>query len=197
MTAPTELGVVHLHLHTRARCNGSPAVQALVVKRCDKVTKPFWPHFDTASNAHWQRHIDFIDVDGECLSIPVQTAGANVEMLRTARNMRAASLCHGPSFTAFAIQRHIQRAMVFWIGKAASAAACQCIVGRKNTAYKGNDGEAVLAVVAERVDIPPEITTRRDDLVKPRSAISVAAAKRPDMAAIGTPGPGCTLPPAV
>jgi hypothetical protein len=27
-------------------------------------------------------------------------------------------------------------------------------------------------------------------LVKPRSAISVAAAKRPDMAAIGTPGPG-------
>ena len=34
-------------------------------------------------------------------------------------------------------------------------------------------------------------------MVKPRSAIRVAAAKRPDMAAMGTPGPGCTLPPAV
>ena len=55
----------------------------------------------------------------------------------------------------------------------------------------------MLTIVAQGIDIPPEITTRRDFLVKPRSAISVAAANRPDMAAIGTPGPGCTLPPAV
>ena len=33
-------------------------------------------------------------------------------------------------------------------------------------------------------------------MVKPRLAIRAAAACRPDMAAIGTPGPGCTLPPA-
>jgi hypothetical protein len=51
-------------------------------------------------------------------------------------------------------------------------------------------------VVAEGVDVPPEITTLCDRLVESRCAISVAAAKRPDMAAIGTPGPGCTLPPA-
>ena len=53
-----------------------------------------------------------------------------------------------------------------------------------------------MAVVAEGVDVPPEITTLRDRLVESRCAISVAAASRPDMAAIGTPGPGCTLPPA-
>jgi hypothetical protein len=54
----------------------------------------------------------------------------------------------------------------------------------------------MLAVIAERIDIPPEITTRRDRLVESRCAISVAAASWPDIAAIGTPGPGCTLPPA-
>jgi hypothetical protein len=54
----------------------------------------------------------------------------------------------------------------------------------------------VPAVVAEGVDIPPEITTRRDRLVEARCPSSVSAASRPDIAAIGTPGPGCTLPPA-
>jgi hypothetical protein len=43
----------------------------------------------------------------------------------------------------------------------------------------------VPAVIAEGVDIPPEITTRRDRLVESRCAISVAAARRPDIAAIG------------
>jgi hypothetical protein len=38
--------------------------------------------------------------------------------------------------------------MIFRISKATSTAACQCVVGRKHTAHKGNDGEAVFAVVA-------------------------------------------------
>jgi hypothetical protein len=38
--------------------------------------------------------------------------------------------------------------MVFRLGNAACAAACQGIVGREHTAHKGNDGEAVFAVVA-------------------------------------------------
>jgi hypothetical protein len=52
------------------------------------------------------------------------------------------------------------------------------------------------AVVADRIDVPPAISTRLDRRVEPRCAISVAAASRPDIAAIGTPGPGCTMPPA-
>jgi hypothetical protein len=53
-----------------------------------------------------------------------------------------------------------------------------------------------LPVVAEGVDIPPEVAPGRDRLVEPRLAITAAAASCPDIAAIGTPGPGCTLPPA-
>ena len=52
------------------------------------------------------------------------------------------------------------------------------------------------AVVTQCVKVPPEVAARGDNLVKPRLAIRAAAARRPDMAAIGTPGPGCTLPPA-
>ena len=52
------------------------------------------------------------------------------------------------------------------------------------------------AVVADGVDVPPEISARRDRLVEPRCAISAAAANWPESAAIGTPGPGCTPPPA-
>ena len=84
--------------------------------------------------------------------------------------------------------------MVFGIRRA--LAAGPGVVRREDAADKGNDAQAVLAVVAECVDIPPEITTRRHRLVESRCAIKVAAARRPDMAAIGTPGPGCTLPPA-
>jgi hypothetical protein len=38
--------------------------------------------------------------------------------------------------------------MVFRLGNTACTAACQGIVGREHTAHKGNDGEAVFAVVA-------------------------------------------------
>ena len=148
MTAPTKLWIVHFNFNARARCNRSPAVQALVVKRCDKVAKPLRPDGDTTANFHGDRDIDFINVNGERLTVPAQTAGADLVMLRVARNMRSAALCHGPAFTAFAIQRHIQSAMVFRLGNTACAAACQGIVGREHTAHKGNDGEAVFAVVA-------------------------------------------------
>src|SRR5690606_20998761 len=44
--------------------------------------------------------------------------------------------------------------------------------------------------------VPPAVAARRDHPVEARSAHAVAAAKRPLSVAIGTPAPGCTLPPA-
>ena len=84
--------------------------------------------------------------------------------------------------------------MIVWI----AFAACQraAVIRREHAADEGDDGQAIVAAIAQRIDIPPEICTRFDRLVEPRCAISVAAASCPDIAAIGTPGPGCTLPPA-
>ena len=70
------------------------------------------------------------------------------------------------------------------------------VIRREHTAHKGDDGQAMLLVIAQCVKVPPEVAARRDKLVKPRSAINAAAASCPDIAAIGTPGPGWTLPPA-
>ena len=72
----------------------------------------------------------------------------------------------------------------------------QSVVGRKYAADEGDQGQSMLPVIAECVDVPPGVAVRRDGRVKARSVHSAAAASRPDKAAIGTPGPGCVLPPA-
>jgi len=94
----------------------------------------------------------------------------------------------------FAIERDVQRAMIERV--AAAEAAGKRIIGREDATNEGDQRDALLAVVAQRVDIPPRIAVFRDGAVEARSAIRLAAAIRPDSAAIGTPGPGWALPPA-
>ena len=72
-----------------------------------------------------------------------------------------------------------------------------CVVGRKHAADEGDDGEAARAVFAEPIQVPPPVTVFIYLAFEERSAIRAAAACRPESAAIGTPGPGCTLPPAI
>ena len=81
MTAPAELWVVHFNFNTRAGRNRPPTMQAHIVERRDKITKPFWPNCDTASHSHGDGDIDFINVNGERLTVPVKTAGTNLVML--------------------------------------------------------------------------------------------------------------------
>jgi hypothetical protein len=82
-----------------------------------------------------------------------------------------------------------------WVGHPAAAPA-ERVVGREDAAQEGDQRDAVLAVLAQRVDVPPDIAVQRDRAVEARSAISADAAIRPERAAIGTPGPGWVLPPA-
>ena len=168
-----------------------------MIKGRHEAAQALWPNCHPAAHPHWDRHIDFVKVDRQRLAVPLQAARANAALVCAPRQLAAATFGHGPALAGLSVQSHIDGAVVFRVSHAAISGACPSIVGRKHTAHKGDDGQAILPVIAQRVDIPPEITTRRDDLVKPRSAINVAAAKRPDMAAMGTPGPGCTLPPAV
>ena len=57
-------------------------------------------------------------------------------------------------------------------------------------------GDSLSPVVAGRSDRPPGVAAGWNGAVEPRSVITLSAACRPDSAAIGTPGPGCTPPPA-
>jgi hypothetical protein len=54
----------------------------------------------------------------------------------------------------------------------------------------------MLTIVTQRINIPPEVIAGIYRLVELRRTINAATACRPDKAAIGTPGPGWTLPPA-
>lgn len=77
-----------------------------------------------------------------------------------------------------------------------SAASSPGVVGGEDATDQRDDGDAVLSVVAQCIDIPPLIGIVGQRLIETRSAVTLAAASRPDSAAIGTPGPGCVLPPA-
>ena len=109
--------------------------------------------------------------------------------------MCCTTLCHGPSPRGFAVERNIQCAMVVRVNLIPMS-TLPSVIRRKHAAHKHDQGQAVLTIVTQCVKVPPEVAVLWDRLVKPRSAINAAAANCPDMAAIGTPGPGCTLPPA-
>ena len=128
--------------------------------------------------------------------LPSHAAWSDLEVVRATCHTASAPLGHGPALTAFAVECDVDGAVVVGLHLLALPGKGPGVIRRKNAANKSNNAQRVLAIVTDGVDIPPEVRPRFDLLVKSRSAITVSAARRPEIAAIGTPGPGCTLPPA-
>lgn len=103
----------------------------------------------------------------------------------------ASALGHGPTVTCRPIEGHIDRAVVERVTPSGPG-----VIRRKDAADEGDDGQAILAIRAQGVDIPPSIATGRNGRAEVRSFKIWAAANRPDNAAMGTPAPGCAPPPA-
>ena len=148
VSAPARAWVVQFHFYARARCYRSPAVATGVVQRGDKAAQAFGPHGDAASHAHREGDIDVVKFNAQRLPVPLQAARAYAVVVCAALDMAAAPLGHGPAFAGFAIQRYVERTVVFGLGHAAAQLARQCVVGRKHATHKGDDGQAMLAVVA-------------------------------------------------
>jgi hypothetical protein len=89
-----------------------------------------------------------------------------------------------------AIQGEVEAGMVERV-----VTARALVVRREDAAQKGDDGQPVLPVVADRVDIPPGVAAGRDRLVEARSFAITRVASCPDKAAIGTPAAGWVAPP--
>ena len=147
-----------------------------------------------AADATGNRYGNLVEADDQRLAVPGQLAWADGERVRGSTDCVRGRSVMVQRFAAFAIDRHIDRAMIERIGNA--FASRERVIGRKHAADEGNDGDAVLTVVAQRVDVPPRIAVGVDHPREVRSASRLEAAARPDSAAIGTPGPGCVLPPA-
>jgi hypothetical protein len=147
-----------------------------------------------SANSVRDGHAHLVDVDRQALAVPMELTGPDEKVSGCAGAVAGASLGHAPSPGRPTVQRHIERAVVHRIGRA--TAAGPGVVGREDTAHEGDQRQTMGAIVAQGIDIPPEVATGCKRLVKAGLAIRAAAASRPDSAAIGTPGPGCTLPPA-
>lgn len=69
------------------------------------------------------------------------------------------------------------------------------VARRKDRADEGDGRQAIAPARAEPVEVPPGVSARRERQVAPRSCHKVFSAMRAERAAIGTPAPGCALPP--
>ena len=132
----------------------------------------------------------FCQFDDERIALPAQPAWPHGELIGIAHQRFLTPLGHRPA-TLWAVERDVQRNMIKRLGPVAAG-----IIRREHRSREGNDGQAVSAIIAEGVDIPPGIAALRKIEIEARSAISARAAARPESAAIGTPAPGCALPPA-
>ncbi len=191
---PSRRGMTKIHLHPRTGGNRAPTVTFGCVERKSfaRQRRRIDPH--RPLKARRQRIGDFIDPKSEGLAVPVDTAWTNDELIFAPSDSAPAAFGHGPAFAGVAVECDVQRTMIQRVG--AAEPARECVVGGEHAAHEGNQRDAVLAVVAQCIDIPPSIAVLGDDAVKVRSPIRLAAAIHPESAAIGRPGPGCALPPA-
>ena len=152
------------------------------------------PQTDLAAQPRGHRHRYLVDMHRQFAAVPVQPAGADPKRIDVAPKRAAPAFGECPAVCAAAVQCDVEGAVIERVCRAAPPG--ERVVRRKDTADKRNQGYGVAAVVAQPVDIPPDIAIRRDPAVEAKSCNRLAAASRPDNAAIGTPGPGWTLPPA-
>ena len=194
MAGPAQRRFFEIDLDARAGGDRAPVMKPVAVQRellgGDEVR--IEPHCPAQTPGQWRG--DFFDLDLQHVSVPGHGAGSNRQGLRISSDGAARTLGHRPIFGARAIERDIHRAMIHRAG--AAAPTRPPIIGREDAADEGDHRHAVALIVADGVEIPPDIAARGDELIERKSAKILAAASRPDRAAIGTPAPGCVLPPA-
>ena len=205
--APAQGRAIHFHLDIRAGHDGPPAVGAVVIERKVAIERNARRHRHRAAHAGREGHRDLVDVDAQPAAIPLQRAGADHEFAGRARNAGARALGHGPVVAVGQVEPHIERAVVEGIRQAAPAR--MGVVGRKHAANEADDRQAKAALGIQGIEVPPRVAARRNRPVEVggrahRRAFIAAtlagplhaaantrcAARRPESAAMGTPGPG-------
>lgn len=140
------------------------------------------------------REGEFVEIDRESAVLPARLTRSDSEGVVIPLQGVAVTLRERPVATFVAIKGDIDRAVV--IGLGASPLACPGVIRGKDAADEQDDGQPVAPVIAQGVDVPPDIAALRDRMAEVRSASTCSAARRPDIIAIGRPAPGWVLPPA-
>ena len=103
--------------------------------------------------------------DFETIAIPRQRTRSHTKTVNITLHTVAATLGHGPALLG-AVQRDIDSHMIVRVALTSGKGAA--VVGRENATNESDNRQAVVAAVGERVDVPPEICTRRERLVESR-----------------------------
>lgn len=184
MTAPAQIRRFEINNRTRHGRDGSPDVSTRGLKHEFASVDCLRFDDDFAANGARKRSRAFIDTDDQRAIAPLQRTGTNREAIRCAIETVAIALRHCPT-GAGTVKRNIDRAVAVGIAPAGPR-----VIGRENASDESDDNNPAFAIVAQRIDVPPPIAARRDGRIECKSAIRHCAARRPEIAAIGTPGPG-------
>ena len=194
VTAPPHRRLLECNLHMGGRGDGPPPMTPGGVEREGAAGERLRVDADGTANSPRCRRRHLINANHKSVAIPGEPAWPDRQRGRCPADLASSALGHGPTFSIVAVERDVDRAMIERVGFPVRARPG--VIGREDAADEGDDREAVLSVIAQCVDIPPRVTAGRDVLIESKSARSAAAANWPEIAAIGTPGPGCALPPA-
>ena len=143
---PAKMGLIEGHLDPRARRDRPPPMIACFVQGERLLRYGSGNHANRPPNAAGNRHGDLIEADRQRLAVPGKATGADVKRVSGTADGAARPLRHRPALAVLAIERDIDGAMVERIGR--GMASRKGVIGREHAADKGDDGDAVLAVVA-------------------------------------------------
>lgn len=153
-----------------------------------------WLQAHPPPQAGRERHRHLVDIDDEGAILPAHLARPNREANRAAGDGCLPALRHAPAVPALAVKGDVERTVILWVGR--SLAPGSGVIGREHAPHETDDGQPMAAIVTQAIEVPPAIATRRNLGIEALRAMRLSAARRPESAAIGTPGPGCALPPA-
>ena len=146
---------------------------------------------DRSAHTARQRRTTLVNVETDGPPVPHHPARSQAQRVRRTHQCRLAPFRQRPPTYAGPVEAHIETHVI-----KRPPPSRPRIVGREDRTQHGDQGEAEAAVRADRVCVPPGVAARRNLAVEARSVSSCRAAIIPESVAIGTPAPGCALPPA-
>ena len=119
----------------------------------------------------------FIEAHHHLVTLECNRTRTDRVALSRACNARSSAFGHGPTLTRCTIERHIERTELLGGCHTTTAGARPGVVGREDTAHKGNDAQTMGAVIAQRIEIPPEIAAIRHRRIETGPARGLSAAR--------------------
>ena len=185
---PAQFRLLHAHFEPRHRRERPPAMPARRIQGKVVRGEQRGPEAHLPAQSGGPRHRNLPEIDDQFVAAPEQHAGTDLQVVTIALHRRRSAFGKRPAFAARAVKNCVQCTVSQRVGGPTTAGGR--IVRGEYTADESDQGQGMTTVIAQGVNVPPVIAVPRNTLGEVRSCSRLAAASRPDSAAIGRPGPG-------